>query len=576
VDYANRDIGGRARRIIRGHVARSALVALVTGIVLLSCGETEDLAYTNPDWREGVADTVTFPLPDPITLTVGLAKRMEAPSAENAGLQWLEDATNITLEFIHIPSSPGDIQFGEMIRAGDMPDIMAEERVDVDDDSIHRLFVDFLEFPHLVPNYAGLVRARDPVRAAALARLTADDRLLSMGTYDPGASPFVGVLAHRQDVFDELALSAATWDQVRSSMRGIAAAYPDSHPFGGDFKSILAFLPSWFGSGYDPRHIVYYDTGARRWKFGPFDDGFETFVRFLSESYAEGLLDPNIVSGPEDALTRGFTNDIVFLAPYRGATGPYFQMASGNYGEVTDSGEWNGVGSWVSPLPLPPAPNGEPRWISTRRYSPTGPGWLVYNQGDYVGEAIALLDYLFTEEAALSLALGPEGAAWGRTEERVVLNEGIASAYAEGGTRGLHSALVERDIVVGIPLAGWELDFYSTFGYPEIPALQYHVSEDLSANTPGEEVMVEVGVRIPTDDMEFSDARVSAVVTLQSHVESQVAGFVVGRRPLSEYEQFVEECIDMGAERLVELYNDRATVPSEDVLAPLLTAGRPE
>ena len=507
-------------------LAAAATVA-VAAVLLAGCGaETEDLSYTRPEWRESVAQAVTLPLAEPVTLTVGLATGMAPPAPGDAALAWLTEQTNVTLRFVGIPTSPGDIEFGRMIRSGELPDIVAEARVDLTEASVHRLFVDFLEWPSLLPNYAALLASNPAVRAGALARLTAENRLLSLGTYDRAATPFVGVLAYRQDLFRRHELAAATWPELRASMERLKELYPDSYPFGVRFSTMLRLMPSWFGSGYDPMHVVYFNTDAGEWRFGPAEAGFRDFVTFLTDGYAAGLIGPDAITARDDTTLRSFASNTVFLTPHTGPTGPYFRAMSQTYGGLTTDGEWDGLGQWVAALPLPPAPGGGPRWAGAARFSSAGPGWLVSTQGDHVGEAIALLDFLYSEEAAARAA-------------------GLPLVGLLPGRRAADSETLEY---------------------------RYFLRHDAVTNTPGRDVMVDPGVRVPLDDDGFSSARLDVIVTLQSHIESQVAGFMVGRRPLSEYDDFVAEALRMGAERLVDLHNERARVPLEELLAPLIRA----
>lgn len=552
--------------------SRQPLSALAPTLFLLSllvagCGGAEDASFTNPDWREGVPDEVSLPVSEPVTLTVGLGGQMTAPPPSDPILAWLTEKTGVTPEFVVIPSSPGDIEFGEMIRTGELPDIIAEARVDVREPTMHRLFVNFLEFPQLIPNFAGLLAENAYLRQASLAKLTADGELLSLGTFDPDAMPFLGVLAYREDLFVEHDLAAGSWEELTEALNRLKELYPDSYPFGGRFGTILEFMPSWFGSGYDPRHVVYFDTDDEQWKFGPFEEEFRRFVRFLTEAYAAGLLDPNAIAGSDEQAYRNFANDVVFLAPYPGPTGPLFRFPSEDYGGLTDEGEWDGSGPWVSSLSLPPAPDGGPRYVSSQRWSPVEPGWLVYTQGEHVGTALAFLDFLFSEEASAVLALGPPGEHWAWADGAIDLSVAARTAYDEGGLLELQRAIGLTSIG---PLSGKAFDAYGLLGYPQNPRFQYFLANDLAHNEPGRDVMVEPGVRIPLDDEEFSSRRIDAVVTLQSHVESQVANFVVGRRPLSEYDEFLEQSRSMGAQRLVDLYNERAVIPDETMLDALL------
>jgi len=77
-------------------------------------------------------------------------------------------------------------------------------------------------------------------------------------------------------------------------------------------------------------------------------------------------------------------------------------------------------------------------------------------------------------------------------------------------------------------------------------------------NRLGVDLYAETGLRIPVYDSEFADKRGKAVVSLQTHIESQVARFIMGQRALSEYGAFKEELGKMGADQLLELYRQRA------------------
>ena len=544
---------------------RAAVGALI--LILVGCNPAEDNSFANPNWAESVNRSATLPLTVGPILTVGLADGMTVPSPDDPRIAWLTEQTGATFEFLSIPSSPGDIEFGEMIREGALPDIIAEARVDLREPTMHRLFVDFLQFPELLPRFTDVLARHEILGQSIRSRLTADGKLLSLGTFDVDALPFYGVLAYREDLFAEHDLQARTWDELTDAMTTLKEIYPDSYPFGGRFATVLRLMPSWFGSGYDPQHVVYYDVDADEWRFGPFEDEFLDFVSFLAESYQGGLVDPNMIAGSDDQEVRSFVNDVVFVAPYRGATGPLFPFPAEDYGELTESGEWDGSGRWISSLPLPPAPSGDRRYITSERFDPLRPGWLVYTQGQSVGESIAVMDFLYSQEASAVLALGPPGADWAFADDGIELSTAARAAYDEGGLPGLRRHLgFEEDI----PLSGLAFDAHGLLGYPASPSFTYYRATDLASNEPGGEVMVDPGVRIPLDDEEFSSRRIDAVVTLQSHVESQVANFVIGRRPLSEWGDFLDRAREMGAQRLVDLYNEEAVVPEATELAPLL------
>ncbi len=386
--------------------------AAVLLLSLLGCGPRDSPTVENPEWRASVNTDVSFPLPEPVTLRVGLSANATVPSEANASLRLLEEATNVRLQFVLIPDSPGDVALGEMIRSGDLPDLVPEARLAPGDIDDGKRFVNVLEFPGLTPNFMRLARSDDEFLRGTLSRVTGTDRLYSLGTYAAGEIPFHGVAAYRQDLFAWHELPTETWDDILDALMVLKEEYAGSFPFGGTFRHIVYTLPSWFGSGLDPDHIVYFDTEAMEWRFGPFEPQFRDYLFFIAALYEHELVNPDVIVERRDRSLEGFANNVVFMAPYAGPTGPRFPVNGPSYGALTAEGTWNGEGAWVAPLPLPPAPNDDHRWYSTKRYDRVGPGWMVHSQSDHVGEALAFTDFLLSSEAARALALGPEGMAW--------------------------------------------------------------------------------------------------------------------------------------------------------------------
>jgi putative aldouronate transport system substrate-binding protein len=483
-------------------------------------------------------------------------------------LQRLEAMTNVKLEFVAIPDSPGDVALGEMLRSGETPDLMPEARLQPSDIQAADRFVNVLEFPSLTQNFAVLARTDEEFLRGTLSRVTASGRLYSLGTYAEGQIPFHGVLAYRQDLFSRHELPTDTWDEIMDALLVLKEEYPNSFPFGGTFRHIVYTLPCWFGSGLDPDHIVYFDTKAMEWRFGPFEPQFRDYLFFVAALYEQELVNPDIIVQRRDRTLEGFANNVVFMAPYAGPTGRRFPLSGPTYGGVTEEGTWNGEGAWVAPLPLPPAPNDTHRWYSTKRYDPVGPGWMVHSQSDFVGEALAFTDFLLRPDAARVVALGPEGVAWQETDGSVTLQPAFAEAYASGGIEGLHDALAANDTPVGLPIRGLRFDYYQELGFPDVPALRYFLSRGAARNKPGRDIMVEPGVSIPLEDRRFARARADAILGLQTMLESNIANFMLGRRSLSDYDAFVDELHKAGAQELLDLYRERCRVLTADAVLP--------
>ena len=545
------------------NVVRVLMISAGVLGALASCGGgAEDLSFTNAEWRSDVNTKVTFPLPERITLRVGV--NGEPPPETSQTIAWIEDYTNIDLVFETLISSPGDILLGGIIREGKLPDIIPEGRLQLGEESIREIFVDFLEFRELTPTFYKVVSENPSFGSSMLARTTHDDKLLTLGSYDPDKFLSDGVIAYRRDLFEKHDLAIDTWPQLIEALRFLKKEYPDSYPLGGSFSALLYHFPTWWGSGLDPDHLVYFDPHEDGWRMGLKEERFIDSIRVLTELAQEGVISPDVFVMKDSDVRGQLSAGTVFLAPYSGSTGPSFGFTGSGYGALGDDGEWNGEGKWIDPMPLPKMPNGGQSRYSSRFLDVAGTGWLVYNQSKHVGEAIALLDLLFSAEAALVLELGPRGLVWDLEGDRVVLKPPFAEAYKNGWTEGLRAEISKSGLSVGSPLAGLRPDLIGLFGVPEVERLKYYIDHDLQQNRAGIEVLYQPGVRFP-EHYQFQSDRASLFVSLQTSIESTIATIIVGQKPFSRLDDLAED-MSKYADKLIDLYNTWCIIPGNALL----------
>lgn len=534
---------------------KSAFIVVLSILVFSGCGGGEDRTYLNPEWRASVKDEVKFPLEEKVTLSVGIGSGIEAGSDFAAA--WLEEKTNIKFEFVGLPSSPGDVLLGEMMRDGNLPDLMPESRIPLRDEYLRQLFVDFLEFPSLTPYFKRLIRDDEEYRNGILARLTFDGRLFSLGSFDRDFIPFSGVIAYRQDLFEKHNLDAGTWDDLFDSLVRLKQLYPDSYPFGGTFKNLLHTGPSWFGSGLDSQNLVYFDPKKGGWRFGPFEPEFEQFIRYFTELYSIGILSPDIFIGMQDETRRQLLTQKTFVALYPELTGPFFSYDLQEFGSVKEDGSWDGEGMWISSLPIPKHGVNLAGSATARLSTNVQSGWLIYNQSAYVSEAIALLDFLFSEEAAVAMALGPKGIAWDSDGGTALLKGEFLAGYLSSGKEKVRDLLAEKEIDLSFPLRGLSWSFFDNLGFPQFPLFSYYIAADIANNRPGIEIPLQPGL-ILSAESDFLREKAELLITLRTHIETQIAQFFIGGRSLSEYDVFKEELKTKGADKLLQLYNDNS------------------
>ena len=531
-------------------ITRTIPAAVLAAALVLGCSvKTEDLSYTDPEWREKVNREVTFPLPEPVTLTMEIEG---ASDMNNPSRAWLKRKTNITLRYVSIPTSPGDIELGSMMRAGNLPDIISEQRLGSLLLYNEHLFADFLEFPGLTPNFDALLAADPGFLTGTATRVNDNGTMTSPGVYDPAKIRYAGSIHYRKDLFDALDLEFSTWDELLESFRILKERFPGSYPFGISSDFVYYAAPSWFGSGLDRRNILYYDADAGEWKAGPQDPEFREYVEFFRALYTEGLAHPDMMVNRDDMSRGWFMSETIFAAPSLQASGPMYAGFFDDYGNLGPDGEWDGTGKWITSMPIPAPRSGARVTASPGLRSSVEPGWCVYTQSDHVGEAIALLDFLFTTEAALISEYGPEGILWtyGDGGEPRLIPE-IKSPYNPDGTRSIEEYLRAASLTVGFPLRGLVFDDRRLLGLDLRPEYRHYVSRDVPASP----IVLNPGItygRAP----DFGDKTADIRVSLDTAITSGVAQFISGKRPMEEYDAFVAGLDRYGLSKLLDLYRE--------------------
>ena len=592
-------------KIFRYFAAVEAIAAAAVMILsltmlpaLVGCGsgsEEEPLTLADPEWRSNVQTDVSFPLGERLTIAVGMggvavseaqaiagdaagtasgdsgttqsSGSSQSSGPKNISREWLEEYANIELKIVGLPSSPGDVLLGEMIRDGELPDILPERRFDLRLEEYRMMFVNLLEFPNLTPNITAL-RELDPDFDAALIRkYTGPDELLSAGTYAPFEKPFAGTIAFREDLFRRHGLGYDTWDELYRSMKKLKELYPGSYPFGATGDSLTTMGPAWFGSGYRTREVVYYNPDAGLWAFGPGEAGFKEFLDYFQRLHAEELLLPEYVMVRREDLSRYWMNESWMIAPHGGYTGLQFPYRVGEYGELNADGEWDGSGIWISAMPVPRDSNGNRGRISSTNWTNLGPGWLVNNQSPHVGEAVAFIDLLYREDVARVLQFGPEGVIWEERNGEPRFIPAISAPYNPTGRSDYKEYLKDAGLAVGFPVQGVEYNPESILGLASQPYYRYYLQTDIGTYLDEGSIGLYAVPSVPFTDDEWEEIA-NITVSLSSHIESYVANYIIGRKGVDSYDEFLEECVKIGSDRLVEMYNGASVRPGTTASTP--------
>ena len=300
------------------------------GVVLLAASGAFGAGQEDGSGAAGIPDQVTLPLAEKITVDYTIAEHTTIGHyafAEDGhpGFIWLEEQTNIEINDIQIPPGEIDAKYQVMLATGDLPDIFNPgastlTKADLDAFGDKGLFVNILDYAHLIPGYMKLMEEVEPLANM----VTKDGKKYGFASYNADPIPFSLTLAYREDLWEKMDLPRDTWEDLYEAFKMLKAEFPDSYPVNawqtGD-RSVLLFMA---GANFNTDESIYFNHTNREWQYGPLDAEYEYFMEYFSRLWAEGLLHPDTFTMSYDQWSQSLANHESFFTWWWSASGNWF------------------------------------------------------------------------------------------------------------------------------------------------------------------------------------------------------------------------------------------------------------
>ncbi|MGI6576524.1 MAG: hypothetical protein ACOX1Q_00450 [Eubacteriales bacterium] len=472
-----------------------------------------------------------------LAIKTGQSWGMQSPN-DSLAYQELERRTNVHIDWI-IPTEGGEAEhFNLTLVSDNLPDAFIGGQFGNAgyDSYIEDGFI--IDLRDLIEKYAPEYEAL---------RTSADDiRRLSMT--DKGRVPyfqsvrlvmepsFMGLLA-RQDWLDEVGYQGTpeTYDEFHDMLVALKdkASVAPLHLLSS--APGVSGLNEEFMAGFGVSRGFYQVDG--KVKYGPIEPGFKDYLTLMNQWYSEGLIDPNFYS------RKGFLG------------GDMSNMIKGEFGVVFHLYTFIDVMEAVStdenfsltPVPPPALNKGDKRYISyygqpfDRLEGSTGTITTACN--DPVS-MVKWFGYFFTEEGALLASFGVEEA-YDIVDGQAVPSELITNnpdnldsnaANAKYGMSPLQPRLTNYDQVAIAPVSDKAKTAGKIWDYNRED--KYNITASLSVTA--------------DDSADFSQL----LNDIQTYVTENVALFITGDKPLSEFDEFVDQIKSMNIDRCIEIQQD--------------------
>ena len=271
--------------------------------------------------------------------------------------------------------------------------------------------------------------------------------------------------------------------------------------------------------------------------YGPALDEYKAVLERLNKWYKEGLLDVNYFSNDANKLKSQILNGETAMTYHGGGTtlalwieeakeqGIEFDMVGFPYTSVAEKGE-------DAVYPVSPMYHGANSVaITTSCKNPAA--------------ALAFLDYAYSEEGRIFYNFGEEGLVHTLDEEGNPIFTDIITDNPDGMSKGSALAMYTRSTIGS--------------GY-----LQDGRCSDMNFSLPNQQESLTAWLRdydiVAKNTLQYyfideAEQEEFAVIStdITKHVTTQRDAFITGKRPIKEFDKYIQELKDYGLDRMIEI-----------------------
>ncbi|MCC2593743.1 extracellular solute-binding protein [Tessaracoccus sp. OS52] len=353
--------------------------------------------------------------------------------------------------------------------------------------------------------------------------------------------------AVRADVWEELGLSLQpeTFEEFADQLRTVKEAHPDAFPLSdrwsanGPLEATLNFAAASFGTsaGWGYGEGVTWNEEAGEFEYTGATDEYKSLVEYYAMLVEEGLMDPESLIQEDDQAIQKF------------GSGQSMAIA-GNDQEVLKyrtTFEELGTDAEVAMIRVPAGPAGDKYAAGTRLQSGLMLSSDVADSENFMA-LLQFIDWLYYSDEGL------EFAKWGI--------EGETYTKAADGTRTLAEDIDINGLNPGAPKAlnvdfgfhngVWMLEHGSTTDL-DLSMLRPEVVEFVEAMNTKEELPLPPAA--PLTELEREQASLWQT-SLRDHVLQNTSLFILGQRPMSEWDAYVAELEGMNLQQYLDMFNE--------------------
>ncbi len=498
------------------------------------------------DVFKGETNQQTYPISDEkITLDYwypqGSSIGTLADFNESEFFQWMEEKTNVHINFI-VPAVGEEAQnFKSLFTTDDLPDIMYTQpatqnyRDGMDAAIEDGYIVDLTQYLDLMPNYVSWLNS---IPTAKQDIFTDSGKMYGFWSFwdnmeDGYADQGISI---RKDFLDKVGMDIPTtydeWEAVLTAFKdqlGIEAPLYTSK-YGIDYGEFMA--------GYGIAPYFYQVDGTI--KYGPLQDEYKDYLTLLHDWYTKGLLDPDFATRQSTGVAAD--NDMILNDKIGALVDWGTRMTDAYVSRGASNPEFY---AQACPQPKKSASDPDPAWreVGNNYHDIQAVCVLISAQSEHIEEAIKWVDSFYAKDVYLNANYGidsEEGTVWYAADDGHRIGD---YDFRYSNPDGLDSATVAAKYWAKNPPIRVEAAQIEQM--PEDRAASYKVWSQYPSKN-----YIPVTVTMTADE---STEYATYYADIETFVQENNVKFITGEKSLDEYDAYREQLKSMGIETCISL-----------------------
>jgi putative aldouronate transport system substrate-binding protein len=531
----------------RGFLTTSAGVA---GLALAGCGgggsgASSKVTSAN---RTGAMDKYgvgqQFKATVPLSFPIMLLSNANYPYKAD-WLFWSEltKRTNVTLQPTVVPGSDYNQKRSVMVSAGNAPTLIPKTyHPDEEAYIAGGAILPVSDYLDLMPNFQDKVAKWNLQGDLDQLRESDGKFYLLPGLHQDVWKDYS--LAIRTDILQQLGLAVPqTWDDLTSVLRAMKKAHPDRYPFSDRWSTppqpgannLLALVGEahnvWAGWSY--QHAQW-EASAGKFVYTGATDEYKQVLQYLNTLVSEKLLDPESFTQSDDQARQKFANGQSFVISTNA------QELVNHYRK--DIAKISGA--TVVKIPVPTGPIGAAKFGSRLEN-----GMMIANKAKDGKDFVALMQFVdwlwYSDDGLMFAKWGVQGTTYTGSVDDGSFKLAPDVTWAGVNPSGSKNLQVDYGFFNGVFAYGGSTKLLNSQFPPEELTFQ-NVMDSRKA------------LPLPPPAPLSSDDREQATLwetSLKDYVDQQTLKFILGQRPLSQWDAYVSELKSHNSEQYISLVN---------------------